>query len=349
MGDFGGQRFAAGLGYNRFLVDVNLSQNGLSNCTCFVLSKTLKMHPSMRKLDLGLNPLGEAGSRAIFRAIFRGLKCFVIMRGCSYNEDTKFFNHSYPSMDSPYTLDLSEPYNGAVFSELTTKIIEDPINCAFESIIYRESNKLPDVPISFEVINNQASFKMNGDKWAVPTSGQLIANFAQSVFVPTINNVVDEKSFDILQIIVENGRTETDRKQWLKLLCQDIYCSTTQAQSMIDRFKKNKTIGPGGLSSLDIIISLWKYLVDTNNMFDFLYKNTDSSERRDLIYALTIKRYKFNWTNPTGSWKLNLADKEQRSIMLQLIAINNYESEFSRTKSRRGDTSQMGYFFNSCI
>lgn len=59
------------------------------------------------------------------------------------------------------------------------------------------------------------------------------------------------------------------------------------------------------------------------------------------ILALTLKRYKFNWKNPTGHWRLNLEDKEQRSIMMQIIAINAVESEFSKSHSGRGDTSQM--------
>jgi len=101
-------------------------------------------------------------------------------------------------------------------------------------------------------------------------------------------------------------------------------------------------IGPGGLQTLDIIKSLWEHLLDTENMFDLLCKNADIQLRRDLVYALTIKRYKFNWANPTGSWRLNLAEKDERAIMLQLIAINAVESEFGRNSGHRGDTSQMG-------
>jgi hypothetical protein len=56
--------------------------------------------------------------------------------------------------------------------------------------------------------------------------------------------------------------------------------------------------------------------------------------------ALTLKRYKFNWSNPTAHWSLNLDDKTQRAIMMQIIAINNFESEFSKNSSGRGDTSQ---------
>ena len=71
---------------------------------------------------------------------------------------------------------------------------------------------------------------------------------------------------------------------------QDISCTTAQTQQMIDRFTCNRIVGPGGLRILDILKSLWKHLVDTENMFDLLLRNTDAQGRRDLTYALTANR-----------------------------------------------------------
>jgi hypothetical protein len=264
------------------------------------------------------------------------------MRGCSYEEDESIFNNSNPSLQSPYRLDMSEPYSCAVLSELATKMILDPTNCSFESLAHKETPKSAEVPISLAVQGNQLVNRFGGEVWVPPTSGTLIVHFSQVVFIPTVANAIEERAFNVLQVIVENGRTEADRRNWLRLLCRDVSCTTAQAQRMIDRFVSNKTIGPGGLKAADILRSLWKHLLDTENMFDFLCKNADAQARKDLVYALTIKRYKFNWSNPTGSWRLNLADKEQRAIMLQLVAINSVESEFSRNHSHRGDTSQSG-------
>jgi len=56
--------------------------------------------------------------------------------------------------------------------------------------------------------------------------------------------------------------------------------------------------------------------------------------------------FKFNWANPTGHWRFDLSDRMQRIIMLKLMAINEVESDFSRRKSGRGDTSQEGNWFN---
>lgn len=297
----------------------------------------------MKKLDLSLNPLGEAGARSVFRTILRGLQCFVIMRGCSYSERKNIFNNSYPGMDSPYTLDLSQPYNYAVLHELLTKVHEQPKACRMESITYHDTATNCNYNLS---IKKGKLVNSNNDEFVPTTTGVIKFAFHQTVFIPTTDNIINEESLNILQVIIENGRTEGDRKQWLSLLCQDLYFTTAQAQSTISRFQNNKTIGEGGLTKLDILKSLWNILVDTENMFEFLCNNADREKRKELVFALSFKRYKFNWVNPTGYWNFNLSDKIQRSVMLQLIAINNSEAEYSRYRAGRGDTSQNGNWFN---
>jgi hypothetical protein len=281
LNDKGGQRFLDSLVYHHTIEEINLAQNGISNGSCFVVSQVLKGHPSLRKLDLSLNPLGEAGARSIFRTILRGLACFVMMRNCSYTEDRSIFNHTYPSIDNPYLLDLSEPYKRAIVQELMLKYLQDPLHCHFESLSYRENQKSSEIIFHLTIHNHQVCLKSTLEKWIVPKSGILKFVYYSEIFVPTLENRVDEKSFNILQIIIENGITEVDKRTWLSLLCQDVYVTTNQvrevvmscffgfdlfslfivkAQAMIDRFKSNRTIGTGGLCVLDIL-----------QRFDFLY------------------------------------------------------------------------------
>lgn len=54
---------------------------------------------------------------------------------------------------------------------------------------------------------------------------------------------------------------------------------------MIDRFYDNSTIGDGELTKLDILKSVWRCLLDTENMYDFLYRNTNEEQRKDLVYG----------------------------------------------------------------
>eukprot|EP01039_Chlorochromonas_danica_P011301 gene11301-12608_t len=289
INDYGGQRFMDSIAFHPIIQEINLAQNNISDRTCFVVSQVLSHHTSMKKLDLSLNPLGEAGARSIFRTILRGLRCFVTMRNCSYADDPKIYKHSYPTYDNPYLLDLSEPYCNAVVQELLYKFQEDSGHCGFDNMTYRESPKSPEQSIQLTIVENskqgrQVCMKGYNDSWIVPRTGIVKFNFSQSVFVPTVANKIDKTALNILQLIVENGVTENDKKMWLFLLCQDLYFTTEQAQAMIDRFKKNHTIAPGGLTVLDLVQSLWKYLVDTENMFDFLLANADRDQRRDLAY-----------------------------------------------------------------
>ena len=59
------------------------------------------------------------------------------------------------------------------------------------------------------------------------------------------------------------------------------------------------------------------------------------------MLSMGFDLFKFNWINPTGRWRFNLEDENQRTCMLKFITINAIESEFSEKRSGREDTSQM--------
>ena len=91
---------------------------------------------------------------------------------------------------------------------------------------------------------------------------------------------------------------------------------------------------------------MWSKLIDTENKYDFLCFNLEKNDRTALTSILTFEQFKFNWVNPTSHWRIDLGNKMQRSVMMQIVAINNNESNFSKNQSRRGDTSQKGNWFN---
>jgi len=64
-----------------------------------------------------------------------------------------------------------------------------------------------------------------------------------------------------------------DRQNWIRLLCFDLYCTTTQAQTMIDTLIAKQVIGIGGLTMQDVMAALWSRIVDTENMYDFFCSN----------------------------------------------------------------------------
>lgn len=86
--------------------------------------------------------------------------------------------------------------------------------------------------------------------------------------------------------------------------------------------------------------SIWSNIIDTVNIYQFLCQNLDEQQRSSLVHILGSEKFKFNWINPTGHWRLDMANRDQRNVMLQIAALNEVESMFSESKSHRGDTSQ---------
>ena len=346
--DRGGQRLAVSLDENTSLLELSLAQNNITGGSCFVFSKTISRHPKIGKLDLSFNPIGEAGARSIYRQIMRGLRCFVIMRSCSYFVQEDIFNYTTPSLNSPYELDMSEPYKAAVMAELMIMVKEDPSSCRFGTVKYTPAGGGPagTQPTEEIQLHEKNGEIMNGRRpYKVPKSGKLHVQFFSAVSRPTIKNAASAKSIEVTTLIVKFAR-EQDRLDYLKLITADMYMTCAQSQSIISAFVQHKIIGSGGLRKIDILACTWTRLLDTENMYDFMCANIQPTERRALINEVSIDEYKFNWTNPTGHWRLNLENRKQLFVMMKLISINGQEAEFSQKKSGREDTSQEGNWFN---
>jgi len=254
ISDQGGQALAASLApsKNSTLVVLKLSQNMICGGSCFVFSGNVKAHPALKKLDLSRNPVGEAGARCLYRTILRGLSCFIIMQSCSYLVDEKIFNYFNPSVDSPYELDLNEPYRAAVLRELLIMASEDPVSCRFGKVVHRDSKNGLETELALESRNGKIVLRGTRERWEPPTVGTLTVHFYSSMVVPTIDRAISKNALELIMIIVKSAQEE-DRTDYLKLMCSDIYCTTVQAQTMIKRFTDQRILGSGGLRKIDIV------------------------------------------------------------------------------------------------
>jgi hypothetical protein len=342
VSDSAAQRLATALSSTSSLEVLNLQQNHVSSPSCFVFARVLTRHPSMKVLDLSLNPVGEPGARSIFRSILQGLNCFVMMRSCTFEEDNTMFNHSNPSADSPYTLDLNQPYQHSVACTLLSMMAADNEQCKITESSYRDGPKSAFRPLGLHNVDGKACEKGSSSDWVVPTAGTLQLSFVYSMKLPTAGLAISENALFVLKIIIVTARTEGDRRNWLKLLCKDVYFTTTQAQGIIDHFVEKQVIGIGGLHRVDVMNAVWPHLLDPHNQVEFFLKNiVDMEQRRKVMYGMSLDMFRFNWVNPTGHWRFVLSDPNQRIAMSKFIAINKMESEYSRDKSGREDTSQM--------
>lgn len=231
----------------------------------------------MRILDLSSNPVGEAGARCLFRTLLRGIPCKIDLKDCEYALDERLFNHSFPAENSPYYLNLSDPYDSSVLAELMSMAEDDPINCRFTSVIYTEDNRrsiLDNIGNSKQKANNEnkgnkmapssssrgqtlkltvlpegyISDRSGGPRWVPPSQGiillliydihiltrcfigMLTVHFDHTVVMPTIDDAISSESLSILADILSSGRTDLDKKNWLRMICHDIYCTTNQVR-----------------------------------------------------------------------------------------------------------------------
>lgn len=120
------------------------------------------------------------------------------------------------------------------------KYVEDPVNCSFEGMTYRETAKGgPETPISLTVVNNKVVLKNTQEVWCPPEKGFVKFVFQEVVAKPTINDALQDKYLDLLMKIVEAGK-DSDRKKdndkkriWLYLLCQDVHLTTKQVNNVV--------------------------------------------------------------------------------------------------------------------
>jgi hypothetical protein len=185
----------------------------------------------MVTVDLSSNPLGEPGARSLFRMILKGMTCYVAMRDCTFAEDPTAFNHSNPALNSPYTLDLSEPYQCALLVELKNMYCENP-NCKIESITHKLTLAGKESTYYFAVKNGEMVLRQNGYYWELPTAGLVKVHFSQKVSIPVLEDAIGPDAFKVLSMMVIHAKTDIDRKNWLHLLCMDAKFTTKQVRQI---------------------------------------------------------------------------------------------------------------------
>ena len=188
---------------------------------------------------------------------------------------------------------------------------------------------------------------LKGKKFELPSTGTLTVEFFSSVTMPSMKNKAKDSTVALMHLIVK-GADEEDYLDYIRLITADLYFTCKQVQDIIQVFIENQIIGTGTVRPMDVLACTWTHLIDTRNMYDFMIKNIPKNERKSLINEVTIDEYRFNWTNPTGHWRLNLGMHKQLFVMMKLVAINKVESDFSKDfqQSGRDDTSQEGTWYN---
>lgn len=274
------------------------------------------------------------------------------MQDATFDVDDTVFIYSNPEFGSPYSLDLSHPFESAILHELISIVERKPNISKFESVLYRENIRYPDINVNLitvhklnghvEVVNKNTNLK-----YYPPSVGIMKVNFAHRIILPDATMSLNADSFNTLLRIISKATTSADRNKFLRLIFQDVSCTTSQVQFFLENLKREKILRPGDIDKMDVFVAVWAKLIDSENKFRLVYSHFSKEERKTLAKLLTNEQYRFIWANATGYYNLNLSNTIQYDLMLQLAAINTVESEYGKSsQNRRCDTSQNGNWFN---
>lgn len=173
------------------------------------------------------------------------------MRDCTLTVDYSLFNSTFPAIASPYTLDLSKPYDAAVLSELISIAVTDS-SCQFRNVVYKSDNGR-ETNLYLNIQRKMLVEQNSNLLWDIQESGIVRVEYNQNITMPSKEKILSSHGLMVLKTIILFARNVSDRKKYLKLLCADIICLTSQVQDMINEFISKKIIGAGGLDIVDIV------------------------------------------------------------------------------------------------
>ncbi|CAM9147172.1 unnamed protein product [Ectocarpus sp. 12 AP-2014] len=325
---------------NRQLSSLDLSWNRVGGRASLALSRMLCLNTTLRKLNLNGNPLTETGGRSIVRALLGGSGCDVSMRGCSFAEDTDIlFDRNYPPPLISLDVDLKNAFQCCVLHELIWLAQAKPGSKFVE--VYRHSGGgRGRTPVALQVVEEAKGIKRasvvdtaTGKPWIPPDSGWLSVKFKVSRELPSIKDVLNPEAAWTAMMLIMGQESDSDRMNILRLVLRDTYVTTESGQKLIDQLSHM------GIYPRDVVEMVWTRVVDPINLYEFLSHNVEHSARRDVVNILTHERFKFNWDNPTGHYRLEMQKKSHREIMMLLSMVHSREI-LQGKKEGRGDTSQ---------
>lgn len=168
--------------------------------------------------------------------------------------------------------------------------------CRFSHLTYKENaNDTKFIDISADIIDGETYLCHGSTPWTIPSSGVLKLHLTHRPRIPTVDMAIDELAYNTILAIVVNARSESDRKNWLFLMCMDAYFTSEQAQDLIDILSDHHLLGGGSISIVDFFYCIWSNIIDTVNLYDLYYRNLDATQRLSLIHSLSFEKFRFNW------------------------------------------------------
>ncbi|GMH59163.1 hypothetical protein TrLO_g15025 [Triparma laevis f. longispina] len=343
ISDGGTMAMASSLLMNKNLKVLNLEHNDIGTEGSFVMASILTKNTTLERMSLIGNPLGEQGGRCMLRAIMNGMKTIVTMTGCTFSPNSSLnYDHSNPERN--YDLDLEDPFHISVLHELHRLVVKKK-NCVFENVkLYTDKNSKGQYTksSSMSIDENIMSLPDAALKGARPE--RLTFFFKSPKALPNKEDCMSDYAIDIWILIIAHAKTEEDRMNWLRLVMQDYYVTTTQVQYVLDELD-NIQSDHVKLDRKEVLLRVWTKILDSDKKFHFMSKQLGAADKKGLAKIIGFTKFKMNFLNPTGHWRLDLENQAHKEVWQMLLTLEGKEMSSSKS-SGRNDTSQKGNWSN---
>ena len=314
------------------LQEIDLSNNDIGEREAQVIAGLLKKSKTLKKVDLGGNPIGVRGGSTLFKALLvleaHGVE--VDLTKCnlgSFDESLKLFDPANPNGE--YDLDLAEPYDEMVAHELVELAwLEEGENWQDEKMNGTPYNlqEPEDLGIQFGRTDRLV------DYFELPEEGRLTLKYASTRRRPKMTDAATPTQIAMFKNLMKESAMAAELA--LKAACSVCYLTVAQAESLVEEV--NLHAG----DRVDAVIFMLPRIIDVDKV-PLLLNVLSDAELQTLAGRVGVDFFHFNSKNPSGRYKLDLSDEFDHLVAQALIDYTNDEIMFAQ-KNKLPDVSQDG-------
>jgi Ran GTPase-activating protein (RanGAP) involved in mRNA processing and transport len=334
LGNEGAVPLGMAVRLNQLLEVLDVSHNDIAEKGTMVLADALKENVVLKHMCLDSNPIGPDGGRAVLRTLRTIAERNQVGREISINhcnlacEDGEdIFDPLEPG--GHHKCNLADPYERVVANELVELAWkQDGENW--------ESETLDGKPFSLpEPEPGEVWYR---DDFALPEEGVLELTFVPTKRVPRMENVVSARVLSLLVSMMRHKAITDQGLQILRLACAELFFSSEQVAELISYFTDSPT-------RVTALAFLQQRIVDYMNWTSIVYSAMTDGELSALEQKIGQLFY-FTPSNPTGRYRLNLANPNERTIARRIIEISSEEKITRQEMPGAMNTSQNGDWDN---
>ena len=233
-----------------------------------------------------------------------------------------------------WSCDLADPYERVVANELVALAwSEDGENWQDEKLTGADGGSAA----AFELPEPPPGELWTRDDFNLEEDGVLSLDYLPTKRIPKMEDVVGGRMFDTLREMMTERSVTDGGLDLVSLACQEFYFNADQAAVLVGMFSDT-------VSKIDILAKLQPRIVDLMNLTGTVYAHVTDAELLGLERKVG-KLFFFTPQNPTGHYRLELANRYDRFIAKKLIEISS-EEKHNRKSNELINTSQKGDWDN---